>query len=859
MTTLEIIVIFMSMLVTLNNGLTIITEELPSHPVASVQAWVKVGSSDEEPGEEGLAHFFEHMLFKGTATRAVGKIAEEVEAHGGDINAYTSFDQTVYHITISSRYIDIALEVLSDAILNSSFDEREIDKERLVVFEEMARSHDNPHDVSAELIFKTFYNAHPYGRPILGNRKIIENVNRIKMMEFHQKWYCPSNIVFAAAGNFNSENLIKKIESLFGHVPFKAPPQKKSYSVIERSSPSIAVQPFKTNLMHVHIAFPVPAITHQDMPLLDVSSSILGQGDSSRLFRTLKIDKKIATSINAAVYMLREPGILFVSALLPQKNLRPCLTLMRTEIEKFKQEAPHHKELEVAKTNIESEIIYEKETADGVARKLGYFISLFGSLEEEKKYYQAVSNTRANHITEMAHKYLNIDNASLACLYPEKARVSKNNFSILFQKEKSLPKKVSQPQTGPVEKRIVNGVKLLFYKNERLPLVSIRANFLGGVRFEKKNEQGISQLMTRLLPHGTLTKNRLQLAYEVEKMAGTLEGFSGMNSWGLSFDFLNQYQSEGVDLFFDVLLHPSFDKDLIEKEKIQIIEELSLREDHLATQAYHMFVKTLYKDHPYANMPIGTKKTVSKLAKTNVVNFYNHILVGDQAVITVVGDYSKTLQNEIIEYVKKIPHKKLAKLKVPKITQPSSFIQKNKLVKKEQVHIIWGFLGATLNHQDRYALHILSTLLSGQSGRLFLNLRDKKSLAYSVYASNIEGIEPGSFYVYMGTTEKKLPEALALLKEELLALSQGSLSPEEITKAKQYVIGKYEMSLQRFHSQAAFLSFDELYGIGYQETFNYVRKINDIKAYDVINCAKKYITLNHSILALAGPVHKIKT
>ena len=846
------------MLVTLNNGLTIITEELPSHPVASIQAWVKVGSADEEPGEEGLAHFFEHMLFKGTATRTVGKIAEEVEAHGGDINAYTSFDQTVYHITISSRYTDIALDVLSDAILNSSFDEAEIAKERLVVFEEMARSHDNPHDVSGELLFKNFYNNHPYGRPILGYKKTIEDVNRIKMMEFHQKWYCPSNIVFAAAGNFKSEAIIKKIESLFAHAPFKTPPQKKSYTLVERSSPSIAIQPFKTNLMHVHAAFPVPPITHQDMPLLDIASSILGQGDSSRLFRTLKINKKIATSINAAVYMLREPGLFILSALLPQKNLSSCLSLISTEIEKMKRTPPDHKELEIAKTNIESEIIYEKETADGVARKLGYFISLFGSLEEEKKYYQAVGNAKAQNIMEIGNKYLNLDNVTVASLYPEKSTISKNNFLIFFQKEKPLSKKESPQKIGIVKKRIVNGVKLLFYKNSHLPLISIRANFLGGVRFEKKREQGISQLMTRLLPHGTLTKNRLDLAYDIEKMAGSLEGSSGMNSWGLSFDFLSQYQSEGIDLFFDVLLHPSFDKNLIEKEKIQIIEELSLREHHLASQAYNIFVKMLYKNHPYANMPSGSKKTVSRLTRTNIVNFYTHVLTSDHAVVTIVGDYSKETQNAIIEYVKKIPHKKLERPKFNKIARPTSFIQKSKMVKKEQVHIIWGFLGATLNHQDRYALHILSTLLSGQSGRLFLNLRDKKSLAYSVYASNVEGMEPGSFYIYMGTTPEKLEKALELLKEELLTISQGAISEEEIAKAKHYVIGKYEMSFQRFHSQAAFLSFDELYGIGYQETFNYAQKINDIKASDVIRCAKKYITLNHSILALAGPVNKIK-
>ena len=184
----------------LPNGLTILLRESHRSPVVELQIWAGVGSADERPGEEGLAHFHEHMLFKGTERRAVGEVAGEIEGLGGHINAYTSFDSTVYHATLPSAAWREGLDVLCDAIRHSVFDEEEIAREREVVLEEIRRSDDTPGHVLGELAFRECYRAHPYGLPILGPASNVAGFDRAQVFEFFERWYTPDNLMVVAIG-----------------------------------------------------------------------------------------------------------------------------------------------------------------------------------------------------------------------------------------------------------------------------------------------------------------------------------------------------------------------------------------------------------------------------------------------------------------------------------------------------------------------------------------------------------------------------------------------------------------------------------------------------------------------------------
>src|SRR5215510_12143816 len=200
---------------TLPNGLKVIVEENHASRVVAAQVWVRVGSADELPAEAGLAHVHEHMLFKGTTQRKVGEIAADVEGAGGDINAWTSFDQTVYHVTIASRELDVALDILSDAVQHSTFDADELGRELEVVLEELRRGNDTPSRVASEMLFETAYRAHPYRRPVIGYVESVKSFTRDGILAFYRRWYQPRNMCLVVTGDVKSDEVVEKAERLF--------------------------------------------------------------------------------------------------------------------------------------------------------------------------------------------------------------------------------------------------------------------------------------------------------------------------------------------------------------------------------------------------------------------------------------------------------------------------------------------------------------------------------------------------------------------------------------------------------------------------------------------------------------------
>src|SRR6478609_36225 len=200
----------------LDNGLTVVLQENHAAKVVAFQAWVAVGSADEPADLAGIAHVFEHMLFKGTARRGVGQIAQEVEAAGGEINAWTSFDQTVYHLVMASRFFDTGLDILADALQNSSFDPQELERELKVVLEEVKQGEDNPARVATQTLFGTSYLKHPYRLPVIGYTKTVKSFTRERLLDFFHRWYVANNVTLVVVGDFDPQKAKKKIAEAFG-------------------------------------------------------------------------------------------------------------------------------------------------------------------------------------------------------------------------------------------------------------------------------------------------------------------------------------------------------------------------------------------------------------------------------------------------------------------------------------------------------------------------------------------------------------------------------------------------------------------------------------------------------------------
>lgn len=867
----------------LENGLTVILEENHASPVVAVNVWVETGSACEVEGEFGLAHVHEHMLFKGTEKREVGEIARVIESSGGDINAFTSFDETVYYVVIASRFLDTALDVLSDAMQNSTFDPEELEKELEVVIEEIRRGMDSPGRNLSQKLFETAFTVHPYGRPIIGTKESVRSFTREGIMDFYKKWYAPENMVLVVVGDFHKEDVQEKINETFG----KLEKRDIAECIIDEEPAQEGIRTFILDKPlqegYFSFAYKTENAKHEDTPVMDVLAGILGGGESSRLFRNIKEEKALVNNIYAYSYTPEHAGIFAVGGTVNPEKSKEALGEVLAELNRIKYEPVSAEELERVKVNIESDAVYTKETMQGQAQKLGFYEVETGDFKFEEEYLEGVRNVTAKDIMEAAQRYIHNDNLTVGYLLPtgevaitdedikkiatEASASADKDAQAKSEADEELLEEVIQVQndyTAPkstassdkVHKYVLeNGVQLLIKENHSVPLFAARAAFLGGVRYEDESTNGVSNFVSRMLTRGTETRSAQDIAEEIESMAGDVSGFSGRNSFGVTVESLSRNFPEAFDIFSDVLLNPSFDSEEIERARREILAEINRQGDNLLRTTVNLFLETLYSEHPYRYNTLGTEETVSNFTGSDLTTFYEKYARPENMVITVVGNVD---EQKVLEMVKeKFGGLEKGKIVRPELTtEPAPTEVRTKIKtkpEKAQMHIIMGFQGPTLKDEDHYAFEVLNTILSGQGGRLFLELRDKKSLAYTVTSFYTPGLEPGFFGVYIGTAPEKEEEAITGIKSELTRLLNDGVTEAELARAQNYLVGNFEIGLQQNSSQAAKIAFDELYGIGWEEYQNYPDEIYSVTTQDVLEAARKYINLDSYTLSVVKP------
>jgi zinc protease len=848
------------LLFTLDNGLRVAIQEDHFAPVVAIQVWVKAGSADETPDVAGAAHVHEHMIFKGTTRRPVGAIAAEVESSGGQINAFTTADHTVYHLVLASRYFSTGLDILADAMQNATFDPYELEKELQVVMEEWKRGEDSPTSRAATELFRLAYTVHPYGRPVIGYRATIEALNRERVLHFYQRWYHPNNMTLVIVGDVDRETARQEVIRLFADQrPFDLPPRPRVPEPLQQGL-RYSVVDMNVEEFYLYLCFPIPHAAHPDVFALDLLGYILGGGESARLVQTLQADKELVNWISAYAYTPADPGLFIVAAGLEREKVRPVLEEILSILFRCQHHLVSPAELARARTNLASDFIYRRETVQGQARQLGYFLTVFNNADYERHYLDGLGAVTRQDIQRVAQHYFSADTLSLVLLgataqadLPTPAevhalcrRLQRNSAAV----PQSVPKRDGRITVTQLE----NGIRLLVKEHHAVPVVSLQAVVLGGVLFEDEDNMGINNFLAGLLTRGSERFSRQALAEAVESLAGNLRGFSGRNSLGLSGTFLSTPRCDkAVELFLDTLLHPTFPEDEVEKRRREVLLALKNREDDLAQLAFDLFYQTVFTTHPYRFSLLGSESTVRTLTRAQLAAYYRTLLNPARLVISVVGDVDTT---EVMAYLRSalapLPMTSTVMALPPTEPRATAVRRIHKAVDKQQAHIILGFQGVTLTDPDRYPLKVLDAVLSRQGGRLFYELREQRALAYSVTAFTVEGIAPGVFGVYVGTDPSKVDEAVATVCTELGRVRNELVSQAELEQAKKYLIGSYEISLQSNSSQAEEMAFNELYGLGYDNGRRYLAAIQNVTAQDLQRVARTYFDEHAYTLVTVG-------
>jgi zinc protease len=856
----------------LPNGMTVLLVQTNKSPVVSVQTFVNTGSADEGKGEEGISHFIEHLLFKGTDKYKVGEIAALVEGSGGELNAYTSFDQTVFYVTISKNFTDVALDTISEMMGRPSFDESEIDNEREVVIEEIKRSNDSPHRMASRQLFSTVYKKHPYALPVIGFEENIRTVGADVLKRYFFSRYVPQNMTLVVTGDFEANEIKPKIKKYFGS--FKKYALKKVKRAVEpkQDVPRVLVENSTFKETHLNVAWPGPNVKHKDTPGLDVLSIILGSGESSRLYRSLRLNTHTVNSIGAGAFTPKDQGVIYVSAQLEGENTKAALDLIAEDLLKLWTEAPSPEEVDKAKVILESEDFYSLETVNGLARKYGNYQQLFGDVNYFPKYLKAIAEVTPSKIQELARKYLDPKVVSITLMSDKnKAELEKTanqwidelqmtHELVLNLKVPSIKKTAPRAKLGFKTKAgksevqsvvLSNGTKLFLLPSHETPTVSVKFGFLGGLTIEPDGKNGIGELVAGTWTTGTKNKTEDQINHKMDSLASSVSAFSGRNTAGLNLTTLSPFLKDTLGLTFDILTDPTFPSETIDREKKAMLQSLHTRQDNPAQTAVRKFTELMFKGHHYEKDMMGTEGDIKKMNSQDAKNLWQSFATSKNLSVCAVGAFdSDQIIRQMEEGLAGISNKsvKVESKRLPGLAKSERFFEKSS---KEQSHIILGYRGLNILDEDKYSLEIIDSILSGQGGRLFLELRDKASLAYSVSPIQFMGLEGGYFATYIGCSPEKGEKAISMMRQELAKLVEKKVDDGELDRAKRYIVGKHDIGLQRNSALASAILFNEIYGISYKDAFALPEKIKTVTAADIQRVAKRVLT-STEILVCVG-------
>jgi zinc protease len=854
----------------LKNGLTILAEPMHDAPVVALQAWVNVGAADEKPPHLGIAHLHEHMLFKGTAKRKVGQIARDVEAVGGEINAWTSFDQTVYHVVMAAQELDAGVDILSDALSASTFDKDELAREIQVVIEEIRRAKDSPARRLSNALFETVFTKHPYRRPVLGTEASVSAMDQAAMLDFFRAHYRPDNVTFVAVGDFKTPELLALLEKYLGnwqpHADFAAqtPEQTRAPRSAEPAQKTLEVKTLAEDVKEarVALAWQVPALHHADVPALDLLTTILGHGEASRLHNQV-VRKGAVTDAYAYAYTPKDQGMMVVGASLRPEHIASGVQALLAQSYALTHAPVAEDELARAKTMLLSDVAYQRETVQGQANKRGYFEVGAGDYQFEEQYLKTLAATDAKTLLRVAQTYLHAHPA-VVLQHPKEAEIPQvqalkdlvaKSFTDARASHTAQARTPKPGALGVISYTLANGATLLV-RPENSPVVAMRAAALGGQRYETPADAGLGMTFASVWGLATQSLQPEALAAKVAALGGGLSAFSGRNTVGLRGEFVAEHAMAGLALFAEALLRPEFLQADFERERDLLCERVRTRDDNPAGVAFDAFAAHLFPKHPYGLPALGTMQSLKALSCAQMSAYHKRFAAPDKFILCVAGNVEpdkvyaalapafETSASEPLpapptpdaDYVRD-PNKPGIRIALP----------------KQQAHCLIGAQGTTMADADRYGIDVMCAVLSGQSGRLFTDLRDVQSLAYSVSCSNAEGIDPGHIFVYIGCAFEKVQQALAGVYGHLQKLRDEPITPAELTRAQRYLTGSHAIDLQRSGARAMAMALNARYGLGYDAMARYPDGIRAVTVADVQKLAQKYLAPTRLLEVVVGP------
>ncbi len=818
----------------LSNGLTLILKPDRSAALASVQVWVKTGSIHEDSClGAGLSHYVEHMLFKGTERRAGRDISATVQAHGGYINAYTTFDRTVYYIDLPSEHAAVAIDLLADAVLHSTFPADEAAKEKDVILREIAMTKDDPDSRLWDALFSTAFREHPYRQPIIGHRDVFSTVTRDDLFNYYRARYVPNNLVVVIVGDIDLAATRASVETHFG-----AAPRVRLAPVLVPAEPlqlaPRALHRFEdVELSRGALVWPIPGLTHADAPMLDLLATVLGGGDSSVLWQEVREKADLVHSIDASSWNPGSSGLFCVGYTADADKRPAAIAAIERTLARCATKGFTPAQLKKALRQVVVGEINTRKTMSGQASRLGAAEVVVGDLDYSRSYFEQLRAVTPAGLSRVLKTYLlparltsislNPTAAAMTVIAPEEARTTTPDFE---------------------EIKLPNGARLLLQIDRHLPNLHFRLAVNGGVLFEENGHRGATSLLSTMLTKDAGKRSAAQVAQFIEEVGGSFHPLAGNNSLGVAAEVLPPDADRALAVIADAVLAPAFKPTTFAHERDAQVAALAQDNDDVVTLARKLLRKKFFGIHPLALDASGDEAGVKALTPAALRALHRRLFVGPNVVLAVAGDFdAKKLVPKLKAFLAKLPKTaapravSFAGLAGSLPAEPGDFVEKQP---REQAVVLQAFPGTRVHAPDYYVGEVADELFSGMASRLFERVREEKGLAYFVRSGRVLGLDTGMFYFFAGTQPGKEGEVLAEIDAEIARVQAGGVEQIELRRCQARLKAGQRQSMQTNSSRALQATLNTLQGQPLNAWRNYDAKIDAVTIADLAKFAGKY-------------------
>jgi zinc protease len=832
---------------TLDNGCRVIVEEDHSRPVAALRVYVGVGSALE--GQwlgAGVSHFVEHTIDEGTPTRTSEDISRLVESMGNNSNAYTTRDDTCYYITTTGGMIGEAIDLYADFVLDATFPDKEVETQRGIIQREMAMGDDEPGRIIYAMFAETMFLRHPHRYRIIGYPEAFNAVTRDDLARFHRLWYVPDNIVVVVVGDVDGKNVLRQLRERFGAAPRRAAPAVELQSEPEQIAPRRRVR-VKEGLgrAYLQMGWPTVNIFHEDLYPLDVLAYYLTAGDSSPMVARLRDELGLVDGVSChSITPWYEAGHFMFSATLDPDNLDEAEAAIVEAVQRVADHPPGREDLARVQRQMAVAEVYGQESAEDRAASLGSNLITTGDAFFSERYLEGIAQVTPAQIKRVIGKYFQPERLSVAILSPTKPRGPRDDGG------------ARGGQAATVVRKLDNGLTVVVRESHALPLVSISTATLGGLRYETPEDAGITSLMASMLVRGAAGRTREQIASSVDRVGGSLEPYSGRNSFGVNASFMAEDLPLALGLVADVWLRPTFPEDELAAQKRLTLAGIQARGDSVESFAFEALLGDLYTAHPYGRMPSGTVESVEALTREDLADFHRRFATVNGSVLTVCGDVdAEDVIARVAELMRTAPAH-AQEPPTPPVEPPIEQRRERTIARSQgQAIVAYGFHGLSVTDPDQPALDVLDAAFSGvgfPGGRLHDALRGQQ-LVYFAHAMPIGGVDPGPFVIYAGTQADKVEIVRSEIERLVAEVVSEPISDEELTRARAMCISSELVGLQTNGALAQTMALDTLYGLGPDRWEGYAARIEAVTAGDVLAVAKRVLDLNRSVVVVTTP------